>query len=137
MIRIENPSSSDRRQATRDMENIIGYKKLTVYNRAHALTLLTYKITAQFPKEELFGLTSQMRRCAMSIPANIVEGYARRTPRDKLQFYFISRGSLTELEYFIDLSRELQYVTGQEYEQVKELRSEVGRLLNGFIRSIV
>ena len=115
------------------MENT-GYKNLKVYSKSHQLVLLVYKITKKFPAEELFGLVSQMRRCAISVVANIVEGYARRTPKDKLQFYYISRASLTELEYYIDLSHDLDYTSEEEYADLQLLRIEVGKLLNGFIR---
>jgi len=66
-----------------------GYKKLNVYKKADELVLLVYKITKKFPKEELFGLISQMRRRAVSVVVNIVEGYGRRTTKDKIQFYYI------------------------------------------------
>ncbi len=112
------------------------HKSLIVYKRAYELSLLIYKNTVDFPKSELFGLTSQMRRCAVSVAANIVEGYARRTPQDKLQFYYIARGSLTELEYYIDLASDLSYYSLAVHETLKEAREEVGKLLNGFMRSI-
>lgn len=117
------------------MENV-GYKKLNVYIKANELTLLVYRITKKFPREELFGLISQIRRGAVSIPANIVEGYGRRTAADKLQFYYIARGSLNELEYYIDLSSDLGYLTEADCASLQSLRNDVGRLLNGFIKSI-
>ncbi len=117
------------------MENA-GYRKLNVYLKAHELVLRTYKATREFPKEELFGLISQMRRAVISVVANIVEGYSRRTPNNKLQFYYITRGSLTELEYYIDLSYELGYLPEADYKNLQDIRNDVGRLLNGFIKSI-
>lgn len=118
------------------MEYRNGYKHLNVWIKAHDLVLMVYKVTKNFPKEEIFGLVSQMRRCAISVPANIVEGYGRRTSKDKLQFYYIARGSLNELEYYIDLSMELCYVTNDEYNDLIVLRNDVGRLLNGLIKSL-
>ncbi len=117
------------------MENA-GYRKLNVYLKAHELVLRTYKATREFPKQELFGLISQMRRAVISVVANIVEGYSRRTPNNKLQFYYIARGSLTELEYYIDLSYELGYLPEADYKNLQEIRGDVGQLLNGFIKSI-
>ncbi len=117
------------------MENV-AYKKLNVYIKANQLVILVYKVTKSFPKDELFGLISQMRRCAVSIVANIVEGYGRRTINDKLQFYYISRGSLNELEYYIELALNLEYITREYYTELSSLRDDTGRLLNGFIRSI-
>ncbi len=113
-----------------------GYKNLNVWIKADELVLLIYDLTKKFPREELFGLTSQMRRCAVSIPANIVEGYGRRTQKDKLQFYYIAHGSLNELEYYIDLSFKLKYISKEEYEKLFSLRNDVGKLLNGFIRTM-
>lgn len=122
--------------ATSDMEYTAGYKNLNVWQKADELCLLVYKITKNFPKGELFSLTPQIRRCVISIPANIVEGYGRRTQKDKIQFYYIARGSLNELEYYIDLSHKLGYIKNEEYNKLLSLRSDVGRLLNGFIRSL-
>lgn len=117
------------------MENP-GFRKLNVYAKSHELVLCVYGATKSFPKDELFGLISQMRRCAVSVVANIVEGYGRRTANDKLQFYYISRCSLAELEYYIELSYDLDYVSGEDYKCLQSLRGDVGRLLNGFIKSI-
>ncbi|MBI2055185.1 MAG: four helix bundle protein [Candidatus Sungbacteria bacterium] len=114
----------------------VGYKKLNVYNKAHELVLSVYGATKLFPKDELFGLISQMRRCAVSVPANVVEGYGRRTAGDKLQFYYIARSSLNELEYYLDLSHDLSYLPKVDYDKLCALRDDVGRLLNGFIKSI-
>lgn len=111
-----------------------GYKKLNVYKKASELVMETYKITRNFPKEELFGLTSQMRRCAVSVPANIVEGYGRKTTKDKMQFYYIARGSLNELEYYIDLASDLGYINKSEFLRLNSLRIEVGKLLSGFMK---
>jgi four helix bundle protein len=118
------------------MEKEFGYKNLNVWKKADQLVLLIYAITKKFPKEELFGLISQMRRSAISIPANIVEGYGRRTPKDKINFYYIARGSLNELEYYIDLSLKLRYMTKSEFDNLKTIRNDTGKLLNGLIRSI-
>ncbi|MBI2623719.1 MAG: four helix bundle protein [Candidatus Liptonbacteria bacterium] len=123
-------------EATRNKENFTGYKNLTLYAKACALVVLVYKITKKFPKEELFGLTSQMRRCAVSIVANIVEGYGRRTPKDKLQFLYIARGSLSELECYIDLSQQLEYINPTEQSELAKAKAEVGKLLFGFMRSL-
>ena len=111
-----------------------GYKKLNVYQKANELAVEVYKTTRKFPKDELFGLVSQMRRSAVSITANIVEGYGRRTDKDKIHFYYISRGSLNELEYYIDLSKTLGYIDAKTFELLNSLRIDVGRLLSGFVK---
>lgn len=118
------------------MENTTGHRRLNVYVKAKDLVLIIYKITTKFPREELFGLVSQMRRCAVSVVANIVEGYSRRTANDKIHFYYMARGSLTELEFYIDLSSELNYLDKANYQYLCKLRDDVGRLLNGFMKSV-
>ncbi len=84
----------------------------------------------------MFGLISQMRRAAVSVPANIVEGYARYWQKEKIQFYNIARGSLSELEYYLDFSFRLGYLTKENYLNLVKLRNETGRLLHGFVLSV-
>ena len=110
-----------------------GYKKLSLFQKAEELTFLVYKHTGNFPREEVFGLTSQMRRAAVSVPANIVEGYSRNNKRERLQFYYIAKGSLAELEYYIDLAHRLKYLSNEKHKELNLKRSETGKLLNGFI----
>ena len=95
-----------------------------------------YKITKTFPKEELYGLTSQIRRAAVSIPSNIVEGRARGSNKEYKRFLLISRGSLEEVKYQLLLARDLQYVESSIYNKTVNLTDEVGRLLNGLIKSL-
>ncbi len=83
------------------MEEKIGFKKLDVWKKSDELAYMVYKITKEFPRYELFGLVSQMRRASVSVPANITEGYAHYTSREKIRFYEIANCSLTELEYYI------------------------------------
>lgn len=116
------------------MEYSSSYKKLNVYLKANELVLLIYKVTRSFPKEELFGLISQMRRCAVSVAANIVEGYGRRTKNDTLQFLYVARGSLNELEYYIDLAFQLHYFLKEDYDKLILLRQDTGKLLTGFMK---
>ena len=119
---------------SKDKNQQPGYKKLIVWQKANDLAYQVYAVTRLFPKDELFGLVSQMRRCAVSVPANVVEGYGRRTQKDKAQFYYIARGSLNELEYYLDLSIKLGYIDQSDYNNAVSLRYDVGRLLNGFIK---
>ncbi len=90
-------------------ENQKSYRRLIVWQKADELAFQVYLVTKKFPREEMFGLISQMRRAAFSVPANIVEGYARSSRKGKVQFYNIARGSLTELEYYLDFSLRLKY----------------------------
>lgn len=117
-------------------ENQSGYRRLVVWQKADELALQIYLITRKFPREEIFSLVSQMRRAALSVPANIVEGYARSGKKERIQFYMIARGSLTEIEYFIDFSLRLGYLNTEQHAELVRLRNDVGRLLNGFIKSL-
>jgi four helix bundle protein len=106
---------------------------LEVWQEAHKLVLMVYKTTEQYPGEERFGLVSQMRRAAVSIPANIAEGFKRRGLQDKIRFYNISDGSLEELKYFFIVSRDLNYISNGA--NLLAQADCVGRLLNGLIAS--
>ncbi|HHN64917.1 MAG TPA: four helix bundle protein [Nitrospirae bacterium] len=105
------------------------YKKLIAWQKAHRLAVLTYKATKEFPKEETFGITLQLRRAALSIPTNIVEGYNRKSKKEFVRFIDISLGSLAEVEYLIDFAQEVGYSGGQEVNEIKDLIKEVGKLL--------
>ena len=107
--------------------------RLEVIKAADALVLAVYRYTKDFPKEELFGIVSQMRRAAISIPANIAEGYSRNNKKEKVQFYYISRGSLTELRYYIHLAMQLKYITLNQYQELSGKADKTARLLTGFI----
>jgi len=94
---------------------------------------MVYRVTKEFPSHERFGLVSQMRRAAISIPANIAEGFKRRGIQDKLRFYNVSEGSLEELKYYFILSKDLGYVLSND--DLMTQSETVGRLLNGLIKS--
>jgi len=111
------------------------FEDLVVWQRAHELTLTVYRMTSCFPDEERFGLVSQMRRAAVSVPANIAEGFKKRSRPDKVKFYNISQGSLEELRYYIILSRDLGYAANVKPAAASV--DEVGRMLHGLIASIV
>ena len=113
-----------------------GFRRLDVWKKADELAYRIYKVTKDFPKHELFGLVSQMRRSAVSVPANIAEGYAHYAMKEKNRFYEIANCSLVELEYYIYFVNErLKYIDKEQHDELSELRSEVGRMLNGLIRS--
>jgi len=115
------------------MENK-GYKKLKVFAESHKLVVMTYKATEKFPKSELFGLTSQMRRAAVSVAANIIEGQARSSKKEFNRFLFLANGSLVELEYYLELVLELGYLLPAEYSEIDKQRTAVGMLLGGLIK---
>ncbi len=110
------------------------YTELNVWKECRMLTAEVYRVTKKFPKEELFGLTSQMRRCAVSIPSNIAEGCGRNHFRDSLQFFFISRGSLYELETQMYIASDQNYILESEVNALFFQVSICKKLLNGFIR---
>ncbi len=112
------------------------FRELIVWQKAHQLVLTTYTITKGFPKEELFGLTSQMRRSSVSVAANIVEGYRKRGKADKARFLNISEASLDELNYYFLLSNDLDYISGIDHERVEIQCQEVSKLLNAYSSTI-
>ena len=116
------------------MDRAKSFEDLLVWKKAHLLTLDIYKITNSFPKSEQFGLTSQMRRAAYSVPSNIAEGFAKNGVKDKLRFYNIAQGSLQELKYFVLLSSDLNY--RESFASLSDLVNEVGKMLNGYISKI-
>ncbi|MCE2935355.1 MAG: four helix bundle protein [Cyclobacteriaceae bacterium] len=109
------------------------FEELIVWQRAHQFVLLVYRNTAGFPKDELYGLTSQFRRAAISIAANIAEGYVKRTKPEKIRFLNISQGSVEECRYYFILSRDLKYTTD---DALGSLLEEVSKLLNSYTRAI-
>ncbi|MBI4565802.1 MAG: four helix bundle protein [Planctomycetes bacterium] len=113
---------------------IVSFTQLEVWPYAHQAALATYKITHAFPKQELFGLTAQMRKAAVSIPANIAEGFRRRQPKDKMRFYNMSQGSVEELRYYLILGKDLGYT--RSVEETNKLLDSVSRMLKRLILTI-
>lgn len=112
-----------------------GYKKLFVWKKADELAYHIYLETKKFPKEEAYGLTSQLRRAAFSIPTNIVEGTGRQGKNETKQFMNIALGSLAETEYLLDFCFRLRYFSEEAYHKLESLRKEVGALLWNFYKS--
>jgi four helix bundle protein len=109
------------------------FENLLVWKKAHADVLEIYRITKQFPRSEIFGLTAQMRRAAVSIPANIAEGFKKRTPREKIRVLNISQGSLEESRYYLILAQDLDYANSGVLQPKLE---EISRMLEAYIRAI-
>ena len=105
------------------------FRDLKVWQKAHELTIDVYRTTAEFPKQEMYGLVSQMRRCAASVGSNLAEGRGRRGDGDFGRFIQIASGSLTELEYQLLLSKELKYLAESEYKLINQKLAEVSRML--------
>ena len=115
------------------MEASKNFNDLIVWQKAHQFVVKTYVLTRNFPTEERYGLSSQLRRAAVSIAANIAEGFSRRGPRDKCRFLNISQSSLQECKYFLILSRDLKYATDPT---MTDLADEVAKLLSSYIGAI-
>ena len=110
--------------------------KLILWQKAHELVLKIYKITKNFPREEQFSLTSQIRRAAVSIPSNIVEGKARGSNKEYKRFLLMARGSLEETKYQLLLAKDLKYIDKKTHDEIFKDMDDVGRLLGGLIKKI-
>jgi four helix bundle protein len=112
------------------------YKELRVWNKAYQLCLSIYKVTKNFPKEERYGLTSQITRAAVSVPSNIAEGYGRKTKKEYVQALYIAYGSNCELETQIMLSGDLGFIATENLRTLLENVGEIERMLKGLIKSL-
>lgn len=112
------------------------YHKLRAFELADQLALAIYKCTKSFPKEEIFVLTSQIRRAAVSVPSNIVEGCAKSSQADYARFLEIAYGSVCEVEYQLSLAERLGYLDPQTGNETTAIANETGRVLNGLLRSL-
>ncbi len=109
------------------------YRDLIAWQKAKTLALNVYRFTRVFPREEIYGLSSQMRRAAVSVPSNIAEGKGRHSHKEFVQFLYHARGSLLELETQISIARDLLYIDLQVFERLESETQELGRILNGLI----
>src|SRR3989339_456104 len=114
---------------------IRSFTDLNAWKSGHTLVVEIYEITKSFPKEELFGLTSQMRRCAVSITSNIAEGFSRQSYKEKIQFYSISHGSLTELQNQLLIAMDVGYLKNKTFDRLAKKSVEVHKILSGLIKS--
>lgn len=112
------------------------FRKLDVWKKSHALTLRVYAVTRAFPADERYGLTSQIRRAAASIPANIAEGCGRSSQGQMRQFFQVSSGSASELEYHILLARDLDFLDLATFRELEQQVIEVKRMLTGFAKRL-
>lgn len=110
------------------------FKDIKAWQKAHNLVLKVYEI--EYPASELYGLQSQIRRAALSVPTNIAEGSGRGTKKEISQFLIISRGSLEETRYLLFLSKELNFISLEEFETLRSIAIDTSKLLNGLIKSL-
>jgi len=112
------------------------YKNIRAWQLADELAFLVYKATQKFPREELWGLTSQIRRAAISVPANIVEGSARNHKKEYIQFLYTALGSLPELGYYLGFSSRIGYLTISDFEDISKMHEQTSRTLRALINYI-
>jgi len=112
------------------------FRDLILWQKAHQLVLFIYRITKNFPNEEKFGLISQMRRAAVSIPSNVVEGHSRKSKKEFINFLSIANGSLNELRYQVLLSKDLDYIDIKIFEELEQRAEEVSKILYSFTQSL-
>ena len=111
------------------MNNLVGYKKLIAWEKADELAHKVYEMTSEFPKREIYGLTSQLRRAGLSVVANIIEGHGRYNKNEFRHFLSLALGSLAEAGYYLEFAFKRKYLTEKEFSEVDGLRQECGRLL--------
>lgn len=112
------------------------FTDLIAWQKGHLLVLSIYKITKSFPREELYSLVDQMRRCVVSITSNIAEGFNRQGGKEKIQFYYTALASCTELQNQLLVAKDVDYLPKEKFSELANLTIEVNKLLNGLIRSI-
>ena len=114
---------------------IKSFTDLNVWKEGHKIVLEVYRITRNFPREEQFGLTIQLRRAAVSFTSNIAEGFSRNSYKEKLQFYFIALGSLTEIQNQLLIAKDLEYISKEAFKKIAEQTITVSKITNGLIKS--
>ena len=114
-----------------------GFQRVIAWQKAHDFVLKVYSVTKGFPEDERFGLSSQFRRAAVSIEANIAEGYKKLGKADKLRFFNIAQGSIEECRDYIILSRDLEYISEQEQEELRKLSEYASRMINSYCDGII
>jgi len=113
------------------------FEDIMAWQKAYQFVLMTYKVLAAFPKDEKFGLCSQFQRAAVSIPANIAEGYKRIGKADKLHFFNFAQGSLEECRCYVHLSKDLGYIDSNTYNSLYACLEETSKLLNAYCRGVI
>jgi four helix bundle protein len=112
------------------------FRRLKVWEKVHLLTLDVYKVTARFPREEMYGLSSQMRRCSASMGANIAEGCGKQGNNELYRFLYIASGSASELDYHLLLARDLGYLSSEEHQRMGQNLGEARRMLTALLQKV-
>lgn len=116
-------------------KKIKSFTDLFAWQEGHKLVLMIYKTTNNFPKEEIFGLISQIRRASVSITSNIAEGFSRQSYKEKVQFYSMAQGSLTELQSQLFIAKDIEYLKKNAFEEIYIQSTKLHKILNGLIKS--
>ena len=129
--------SDIRHQIADERKRLMGYEDLKVYEKSYKSALSIYRMTERFPKEEIYGLTSQIRRAATSIPLNIAEGYAKKESQAEFKRYLmIALGSSDEIQVLLDFVKDLGYIDLETQQKAREIYKEIAKMLNKMVRSI-
>jgi four helix bundle protein len=112
------------------------FRRLKVWEKVHGLTLDVYKVTTRFPREEMYGLTSQMRRCSASMGANIAEGCGKQGNNELHRFLYIASGSASKLDYHLLLARDLEYLPDEDYRRLDHRLGEARRMLTALLQKV-
>lgn len=115
---------------------IKSFTDLKAWKEGHILVLMVYSTTKNFPKEEQYGLTNQIRRAGISVTSNIAEGFSRQSNKEKIQFYYMALGSLTEIQNQLLISRDVNYILDKDFTELSEQTIVISKILNGLIKSI-
>lgn len=118
------------------MEKIRTFTDLIAWQEGHKLVLLVYHVTDGFPNKEIYSLIDQMRRCSVSVTSNLAEGFSRQSKKEKMQFYYMALGSLSELQNQLLISRDLKYLSEEDFVIITQLSVHVSKLINGLIKSL-
>jgi four helix bundle protein len=117
-----------------ESRKIKSFTELNAWKEGHKLVLEIYKITKTFPKDEQFGLTNQLRRAAVSFTSNIAEGFSRNSYKEKLQFYSMALGSLTEIQNQLLVAKDIGYITREEFDKIAKQTITINKITNGLIK---
>ena len=114
---------------------IVTFTDLDAWKEGHRLVLMIYEITKKFPKEELYGLIDQIRRAVVSITSNLAEGFSRQSFKEKVQFYYLARGSVTELQNQLLIARDIGYINNEQFQKIANQSILVHKLITGLIKA--
>lgn len=130
----QESETNELRSTNYEFRKIKSFTDLNAWKESHRLVLMIYQSTNKFPKEEIFGLTNQLRRAGISLTSNIAEGFSRNSWREKLQFYCMSLGSLTEIQNQLLIAKDVVYLSKEDFNVLAQQSVEVSKVINGLIK---